>query len=223
MKMRKSLHRTLSMFVCVTTILSLTTNTASAYSNDSKEIADQNEIIYTYQVDEETINAEIQKQIDEIIASVEESEAGFYGNHDYETDYRTEYVYPSREKATTGGFPSGQLPGGIKFAHPGGAFYWEPYGGDTITTSVNISGSVDFKMVTLAIDLGYANQSSSSIGAMQFVSDTQHYVKLFTTVTYEVQPILIYKVHKVTGERVPFMATSSSTLYSYALSISRVS
>ena len=45
------------MFVCVTTILSLTTNTASAYSNDSKEIADQNEIIYTYQVDEETINA----------------------------------------------------------------------------------------------------------------------------------------------------------------------
>ena len=78
-------------------------------------------------------------------------------------------------------------------------------------------------MVTLAIDLGYANQSSSSIGAMQFVSDTQHYVKLFTTVTYEVQPILIYKVHKVTGERVPFMATSSSTLYSYALSISRVS
>ena len=70
------------MFVCVTTILSLTTNTASAYSNDSKEIADQNEIIYTYQVDEETINAEIQKQIDEIIASVEESEAGFYGNHD---------------------------------------------------------------------------------------------------------------------------------------------
>ncbi|MBE6034989.1 MAG: hypothetical protein E7222_09875 [Clostridiales bacterium] len=179
--------------------------------------ADDNSTIEssTYIIDDAVRNADIQRQVDEQLATLIAADSKLRGEYDWV--YSNKFAKP--KYVTKGGYPSGQLPGGVKFSKPGGAFSWSPEGGPVVSASVGFSAP--YKAVTLGVNLG-VSKANESLKYVQHVSNYTDHVKLYVNKTMEVKPYITYRTDRRTGKTEEYYHGSVNTMYSFELKVKKV-
>ncbi|MCG1013284.1 MAG: hypothetical protein GX892_01685 [Thermoanaerobacteraceae bacterium] len=153
-------------------------------------------LIYEYIVPEVEKNAEYKKQIQEIM---NELPTGDY-------DYIYEVEYGPIKEVTIEGFLANQPRNGTKFPG-GGGFYCSTSGGAKY--SVSVSFPEPFDMVTVSAELGYVSNSVS--GVYIEAPNTTDYWKAYGEKDFEVQPIIVWKIHRYTGKKSKHVSYHSTT------------
>ena len=157
-----------------------------------------NRPIYEYTVTEAERNIEFERQKQRImdeIASIEPT--GEY-------DYIYEHDYGSKKEVTISGFLANQPSGGTQFP-TGGGFYVSTSGGASYSISVAFPKPYD--MVSVSADIGYVTDSGVYIAA----PNKTGYFKAYGEKDFEIQPLIVWRIHRFTGERSIYYRTTLQT------------
>lgn len=165
-------------------------------------------------ISQEERDADIQRQVDAKIASLQGQYQLALSDRDY--TYDTEYV--QTKYVTKGGYAGGQPKNGTRFP-TGGGFSWSDEGGPAISASVSFSKP--FKYVDITIELGVASVKDV-IGYSVDAPNKTNYFKLYVSKTMEVRQANIYRTNIKTGKTTLYMTMYPSTLDSYDLSAKKV-
>lgn len=155
---------------------------------------------------QEERDADIQRQVDAKIASLQGQYQLASGDRDY--TYDTKYV--QTKYVTKGGYAGGQPKGGTRFPS-GGGFYWLNEGGPSIGASVSFSKP--YKLININIELGVVS-SSGRTGCFATADNKTDYFKLYVSKKMEVRQAEIYRTNIKTGKTTLYMTMYPSTEYS---------
>lgn len=170
-----------------------------------------------YVVDESLNVLEKNEILEEIIATAKENDAKMRGEYDWVYSYE----YGASRYKSIQGYAGNQPSAGVRFASPGGAFYWKPEGGPQV--SVNVSFSLPFKSVSFAGELGVsASSNDEDVAYIQFVDDCVNNVKLYVIRTYEIEPYIVTRTNRYTGVEEVYLTSAFISTYSYAFQVKKV-
>ena len=172
-----------------------------AYSGDvGNDIA----IIITAQEDRAAIHAQ---QIEDTMLQLESERTP---THLYK------HIAAPIQYVTVEGFAGGQNKAGYKFPTINSGFTYTPDNGPIITKSISVAVGVDFKIISIDVELGMTSVDSGAFGQFIGVPNTRDFFKLNVIKTNEVQPYIIYRKSIMAPASAPweyYMTSETSTEY----------